>query len=36
MIFAAIERTWRSLKDEKRATGVFRDFLGSEAVEQVT
>ena len=31
MIFAAIERTWRSLKDEKRATGVFRDFLGSEA-----
>ena len=31
MIFAAIERTWRSLKDEKRATGVFRDFLESEA-----
>lgn len=31
MIFAAIQKTWKSLNDVKRATGVFRDYLGTEA-----
>lgn len=30
MIFAAISHEWHKRDDEKRATGVFRDFLGSE------
>ena len=30
MIFAAIADAWKRLGDEKRAHGVFRDYLGSE------
>lgn len=30
MIFAGIVRAWRELNDEKRASGVFRDYLGTE------
>ena len=30
MILAVIARKWTSLGDERRATGVFRDYLGSE------
>lgn len=30
MIFAALAAEWKARKDEKRATGVFRDYLGAE------
>ena len=30
MIFAAVANEWRTRNDNKRADGVFRDFLGSE------
>jgi uncharacterized protein with ParB-like and HNH nuclease domain len=30
MIFAGLVRAWRELNDEKRASGVFRDYLGTE------
>ncbi len=30
MIFSAISSLWRANADEKRSTGVFRDYLGSE------
>jgi hypothetical protein len=30
MIFSAISEEWKDRGDEKRSTGVFRDFLGSE------
>jgi len=30
MMFAALVGQWRELKDEKRALGVFRDYLGTE------